>query len=181
MVQTSALIATEQQFNEQAESKNEISVSRFAGLQNSVSPNLSPVDMASLAAAMRMGNNGDMSGGAQGSTGPQQQGVQATGPEQTLRMHQAEALLRSQAEAALRLAVSGISTNEGILLFRNNLPFAMHLSAGIAGSSGGGQFRGWRRRETSPGPAQRWQHLWHAWTSHEPTDVSARHLTARPW
>ena len=54
---------------------------------------------------MRMGNNGDMSGGAQGSTGPQQQGVQATGPEQTLRMHQAEALLRSQAEAALRLAV----------------------------------------------------------------------------
>lgn len=75
------------------------------GLQNSVSPNLSPVDMASLAAAMRMGNNGDMSGGAQGSTGPQQQGVQATGPEQTLRMHQAEALLRSQAEAALRLAV----------------------------------------------------------------------------
>lgn len=77
-----------------------------AGLQNSVSPNLSPVDMASLAAAMRMGNNGDMSGGAQGSTGPQQQGVQATGPEQTLRMHQAEALLRSQAEAALRLAVS---------------------------------------------------------------------------
>lgn len=62
--------------------------------------------MASLAAAMRMGNNGDMSGGAQGSTGPQQQGVQATGPEQTLRMHQAEALLRSQAEAALRLAVS---------------------------------------------------------------------------
>lgn len=62
--------------------------------------------MASLAAAMRMGNNGDMSGGAQGSTGQQQQGVQATGPEQTLRMHQAEALLRTQAEAALRLAVS---------------------------------------------------------------------------
>ena len=55
---------------------------------------------------MRMGNNGDMSGGAQGSTGPQQQGVQATGSEQTLRMQQAEALLRSQAEAALRLAVS---------------------------------------------------------------------------
>lgn len=79
------------------------------GLQNSVSPNLSPVDMASLAAAMRMGNNGDMSGGTQGSTGPQQQGVQATGPEQTLRMHQAEALLRSQAEAALRLAVSATS------------------------------------------------------------------------
>jgi hypothetical protein len=75
------------------------------GLQNSVSPNLSPVDMASLAAAMRMGNNGDMSGGTQGSTGPQQQGVQASGPEQALRMHQAEALLRSQAEAALRLAV----------------------------------------------------------------------------
>lgn len=61
--------------------------------------------MASLAAAMRMGNNGDMSGGTQGSTGPQQQGVQASGPEQALRMHQAEALLRSQAEAALRLAV----------------------------------------------------------------------------
>lgn len=76
-----------------------------SGLQNSVSPNLSPVDMASLAAAMRMGNNGDMSGGTQGSTGPQQQGVQASGPEQALRMHQAEALLRSQAEAALRLAV----------------------------------------------------------------------------
>ncbi|KYM84108.1 hypothetical protein ALC53_05485 [Atta colombica] len=76
------------------------------GLQNSVSPNLSPVDMASLAAAMRMGNNGDMSGGTQGSTGPQQQGVQTSGPEQALRMHQAEALLRSQAEAALRLAVS---------------------------------------------------------------------------
>lgn len=75
------------------------------GLQNSVSPNLSPVDMASLAAAMRMGNNGDMSGSTQGSTGPQQQGVQASGPEQALRMHQAEALLRSQAEAALRLAV----------------------------------------------------------------------------
>jgi len=74
-----------------------------------VSPNLSPVDMASLAAAMRMGNNGDMSGGTQGSTGPQQQGVQASGPEQALRMHQAEALLRSQAEAALRLAVSAFS------------------------------------------------------------------------
>lgn len=59
--------------------------------------------MASLAAAMRMGNNGDMSGGTQGSTGPQQQGVQASGPEQALRMQ--EALLRSQAEAALRLAV----------------------------------------------------------------------------
>lgn len=52
-----------------------------------------------------MGNNGDMSGSTQGSTGPQQQGVQASGPEQALRMHQAEALLRSQAEAALRLAV----------------------------------------------------------------------------
>lgn len=79
------------------------------GLQNSVSPNLSPVDMASLAAAMRMGNNGDMSGGTQGSTGPKQQGVQASGPEQALRMHQAEALLRSQAEAALRLAVSNLT------------------------------------------------------------------------
>lgn len=79
------------------------------GLQNSVSPNLSPVDMASLAAAMRMGNNGDMSGGTQGSTGPQQQGVQTSGPEQALRMHQAEALLRSQAEAALRLAVRKLS------------------------------------------------------------------------
>lgn len=89
----------------------------FAGLQNSVSPNLSPVDMASLAAAMRMGNNGDMSGSAQGSAGSQQQGVQATGPEQALRMHQAEALLRSQAEAALRLAVSNASlTNYHILL-----------------------------------------------------------------
>lgn len=77
------------------------------GLQNSVSPNLSPVDVASLAAAMRMGNNGDMGGGGQGSTGQQQQGVgQGGGPEQALRMHQAEALLRSQAEAALRLAVS---------------------------------------------------------------------------
>lgn len=79
-----------------------------SGLQNSVSPNLSPVDVASLAAAMRMGNNGDMGGGSQGSTGQQQQGVggQGGGPEQALRMHQAEALLRSQAEAALRLAVS---------------------------------------------------------------------------
>ncbi|XP_025154049.1 GDNF-inducible zinc finger protein 1 isoform X20 [Harpegnathos saltator] len=88
-------------------SPGEMSKAMFLlGLQNSVSPNLSPVDMASLAAAMRMGNNGDMSGGTQGSTGPQQQGVQASGPEQALRMHQAEALLRSQAEAALRLAVS---------------------------------------------------------------------------
>ncbi|KAK0166431.1 hypothetical protein PV328_004851 [Microctonus aethiopoides] len=77
-----------------------------AGLQNSVSPNLSPVDVASLAAAMRMGNNNDMSGGGQGSTGPQQQSVQSGNSEQALRMHQAEALLRSQAEAALRLAVS---------------------------------------------------------------------------
>jgi len=77
-----------------------------------VSPNLSPVDMASLAAAMRMGNNGDMSGGTQGSTGPQQQGVQASGPEQALRMHQAEALLRSQAEAALRLAVSVLADHD---------------------------------------------------------------------
>lgn len=68
--------------------------------------------MASLAAAMRMGNNGDMSGSAQGSAGSQQQGVQATGPEQALRMHQAEALLRSQAEAALRLAVSDASSSD---------------------------------------------------------------------
>lgn len=76
-----------------------------SGLQNSVSPNLSPADVASLAAAMRMGNNGDMGGGGQGSTGPQQQGVQSSGTEQALRLQQAEALLRSQAEHALRLAV----------------------------------------------------------------------------
>ncbi|XP_034180247.1 zinc finger protein datilografo isoform X15 [Osmia lignaria lignaria] len=99
-----------QQYHDEMQSQQQrmavMAAAVSAGLQNSVSPNLSPVDMASLAAAMRMGNNGDMSGGAQGSTGPQQQGVQATGPEQTLRMHQAEALLRSQAEAALRLAVS---------------------------------------------------------------------------
>ncbi|XP_066601403.1 uncharacterized protein dati isoform X3 [Prorops nasuta] len=76
-----------------------------AGLQNS--SNLSPVDVA-LAAAMRMSNNNDMGGGTQGSTGHQQQGVQATGPEsqQALRIQQAEAFLRSQAETALRLAVS---------------------------------------------------------------------------
>lgn len=66
---------------------------------------MSPVDVASLAAAMRMGNNGDMTSNGQGSTGQQQQNVQSGG-EQALRMHQAEALLRSQAEAALRLAVS---------------------------------------------------------------------------
>lgn len=79
----------------------------IAGLQNSVSPNLSPVDVASLAAAMRMGNNGDMGGAGQGSTGTpgQQQGVQSSGTEQALRLQQAEALLRSQAEHALRLAV----------------------------------------------------------------------------
>lgn len=84
-------------------SKQDVKAIFLLGLQNSVSPNLSPVDMASLAAAMRMGNNGDMSGSTQGSTGPQQQGVQTSGPEQALRMQ--EALLRSQAEAALRLAV----------------------------------------------------------------------------
>lgn len=127
---------------------------RSTGLQNSVSPNLSPVDMASLAAAMRMGNNGDMSGGAQGSTGPQQQGVQATGPEQTLRMHQAEALLRSQAEAALRLAVSTPSSSRFSPIFFflffvvvvdrikwTYVPRATIL--GVAGGSGGSQFRGW--------------------------------------
>lgn len=87
--------------------------SNFPGLQNSVSPNLSPVDMASLAAAMRMSNNGDMGGTGggqgQGATGTpgQQQGVQSTtGNEHTLRFQQAEALLRSQAEHALRIAVS---------------------------------------------------------------------------
>lgn len=64
--------------------------------------------MASLAAAMRMGNNGDMSGTGQGSTAQQQQSVQSNNSEQALRMHQAEALLRSQAEAALRLAVSSL-------------------------------------------------------------------------
>lgn len=64
------------------------------------------MDVAQIAAAMRMGNNGDMSGGGQGNSGPQQQGGQASGPEQALRMHQAEALLRSHTEAALRLAVS---------------------------------------------------------------------------
>lgn len=64
------------------------------------------MDVAQIAVAMRMGNNGDMGGGGQGSTGPQQQGVQASGPEQALRMHQAEAILRSHTEAALRLAVS---------------------------------------------------------------------------
>ena len=125
-----------------------------------MSPNLSPVDMASLAAAMRMGNNGDMSGGAQGSTGPQQQGVQATGPEQTLRMHQAEALLRSQAEAALRLAVSTLSSSRFSPIFFffffvvvvvvvvvvdrikwTYVPPATIL--GVAGGSGGSQFRGW--------------------------------------
>lgn len=68
---------------------------------------------------MRMGNNGDMSGSTQGSTGPQQQGVQASGPEQALRMHQAEALLRSQAEAALRLAVRKISDSSYRLLITN--------------------------------------------------------------
>ncbi|EZA59971.1 hypothetical protein X777_16174 [Ooceraea biroi] len=98
-----------QQYHDEMQSQQQrmavMAAAVSAGLQNSVSPNLSPVDMASLAAAMRMGNNGDMSG-TQGSTGPQQQGVQASGPEQALRMHQAEALLRSQAEAALRLAVS---------------------------------------------------------------------------
>jgi len=76
--------------------------------------------MASLAAAMRMGNNGDMSGGTQGSTGPQQQGVQASGPEQALRMHQAEALLRSQAEAALRLAVKKIA-NSSIIKVKKSI------------------------------------------------------------
>ncbi|XP_043489836.1 zinc finger protein 853-like isoform X6 [Polistes fuscatus] len=99
-----------QQYHDEMQSQQQrmavMAAAVSAGLQNSVSPNLSPVDMASLAAAMRMGNNGDMSGSAQGSAGSQQQGVQATGPEQALRMHQAEALLRSQAEAALRLAVS---------------------------------------------------------------------------
>ncbi|XP_020281385.1 zinc finger protein squeeze-like isoform X4 [Pseudomyrmex gracilis] len=99
-----------QQYHDEMQSQQQrmavMAAAVSAGLQNSVSPNLSPVDMASLAAAMRMGNNGDMSGSTQGSTGPQQQGVQASGPEQALRMHQAEALLRSQAEAALRLAVS---------------------------------------------------------------------------
>lgn len=76
---------------------------------------------------MRMGNNGDMSGSTQGSTGPQQQGVQASGPEQALRMHQAEALLRSQAEAALRLAVrnlifyqTGVTKLENVTLCIHN-------------------------------------------------------------
>lgn len=110
MLRAGSQPASAQQYHDEMQSQQQrmavMAAAVSAGLQNSVSPNLSPVDMASLAAAMRMGNNGDMSGGAQGSTGPQQQGVQATGPEQTLRMHQAEALLRSQAEAALRLAVS---------------------------------------------------------------------------
>ncbi|XP_076292401.1 zinc finger protein datilografo isoform X6 [Lasioglossum baleicum] len=111
MLRAGSQPGTAQQYHDEMQSQQQrmavmAAAVASAGLQNSVSPNLSPVDMASLAAAMRMGNNGDMSGGAQGSTGPQQQGVQATGPEQTLRMHQAEALLRSQAEAALRLAVT---------------------------------------------------------------------------
>ncbi|XP_076230051.1 zinc finger protein datilografo isoform X14 [Nomia melanderi] len=110
MLRAGSQPGTAQQYHDEMQTQQQrmavMAAAVSAGLQNSVSPNLSPVDMASLAAAMRMGNNGDMSGGAQGSTGPQQQGVQATGPEQTLRMHQAEALLRSQAEAALRLAVS---------------------------------------------------------------------------
>ncbi|XP_034951512.1 uncharacterized protein dati isoform X4 [Chelonus insularis] len=101
---------TAQQYHDEMQSQQQrmavMAAAVQAGLQNSVSPNLSPVDVASLAAAMRMGNNGDMSGSAQGSTGPQQQGVQTGNSEQALRMHQAEALLRSQAEAALRLAVS---------------------------------------------------------------------------
>ena len=126
-----------------------------------------------------MGNNGDMSGGAQGSTGPQQQGVQATGSEQTLRMQQAEALLRSQAEAALRLAVSTLCFlaysrefyRETAKVYTLLVTF---MSLGVAGSSGGSQFRGWRRRETSFGTAQRRQHLRYTWTSHEPADVSAR-------
>ncbi|XP_051156052.1 zinc finger protein 853 [Leptopilina boulardi] len=98
-----------QHYQEQMESQQRMAVMAAAvsaGLQNSVSPNLSSMDVAQIAAAMRMGNNGDMSGGGQGSTGPQQQGVQASGPEQALRMHQAEALLRSHTEAALRLAMS---------------------------------------------------------------------------
>lgn len=64
---------------------------------------------------MRMSNNGDMSG-VQGATGQQQQGVQSGGPEQALRMHQAEALLRSQAEAALRLAVNFSVANNVLLI-----------------------------------------------------------------
>ncbi|KAL0133821.1 hypothetical protein PUN28_001050 [Cardiocondyla obscurior] len=109
ILRTGSQPGSAQQYHEEMQSQQQrmaVMAAVSAGLQNSVSPNLSPVDMASLAAAMRMGNNGDMSGGTQGSTGPQQQGVQASGPEQALRMHQAEALLRSQAEAALRLAVS---------------------------------------------------------------------------
>lgn len=136
--------------------------------------------MASLAAAMRMGNNGDMSGGGQGSTGPQQQGIQATGPEQTLRMHQAEALLRSQAEAALRLAVRTRQTSHLRLYFPPvSLPFpngqqikiirlsksatsryislalyyTLFRPSGVASSSGGCQFRGRWGHETSFGPA----------------------------
>ncbi|KAG7210079.1 hypothetical protein KM043_011652 [Ampulex compressa] len=110
MLRTGSQPGSAQQYHDEMQSQQQrmavMAAAVSAGLQNSVSPNLSPVDMASLAAAMRMSNNGDMSGGAQASTGPQQQGVQATGQEQALRMHQAEALLRSQAEAALRLAVS---------------------------------------------------------------------------
>ncbi|XP_024941040.1 uncharacterized protein LOC107268009 isoform X3 [Cephus cinctus] len=108
MLRAGSQPASAQQYHEEMQQQRMavMAAAVSAGLQNSVSPNLSPVDVASLAAAMRMGNNGDMSSGAQGSTGPQQQGVQASGQEQALRMHQAEALLRSQAEAALRLAVS---------------------------------------------------------------------------
>ncbi|XP_033230138.1 Krueppel homolog 1-like isoform X5 [Belonocnema kinseyi] len=99
-----------QHYQEQMESQQQrmavMAAAVSAGLQNSVSPNLSSMDVAQIAAAMRMGNNGDMSGGGQGNSGPQQQGGQASGPEQALRMHQAEALLRSHTEAALRLAVS---------------------------------------------------------------------------
>ncbi|KAJ8686620.1 hypothetical protein QAD02_022414 [Eretmocerus hayati] len=103
---------TAQQYHDEMQSQQQrmavMAAAVSAGLQNSVSPNLSPVDVASLAAAMRMGNNGDMSGGAQGTTGGpgQQQGVQSSNSEQALRFQHAEALLRSQAEHALRLAVS---------------------------------------------------------------------------
>ncbi|CAG5092112.1 Similar to ZNF358: Zinc finger protein 358 (Homo sapiens) [Cotesia congregata] len=104
--------STAQQYHDEMQSQQQrmavmAAAVQAAGLQNSVSPNLSSVDVASLAAAMRMGgNNNDINANQQGQTGQQQQGVQNNNSEQALRMHQAEALLRSQAEAALRLAVS---------------------------------------------------------------------------
>lgn len=87
-----------------------------------------------------MGNNNDMGGGGQGSTGPQQQGVQPSGPEQALRMHQAEVLIRSQAEAALRLAVNTL-----FFQFHNYIHEESHSqvtqAAAAAASSVGGDVR----------------------------------------